>query len=297
MAAQTTWLVTGASLGIGKSIALEALSAGYKVIGTTRDVAKAEASNPEFAAKGGIWVQLDPAHPDAGSHFAKVQEEHDIDVLVNNAGYAFVGGVEDTSEEEVQDQLNVNFWGPLRAIRALLPSMRAKRRGHIVLISSGAVYMSLPGRASYVASKAAIEAIHQSLTKEVEEFGIKVLMVQPGSFRTSWATNSKSPAAYENSMGFSEGYKGTAVEKWVSMTQHFKQASLPEAIRGDSDKAAREIVKAVVEGYDPLRLILGPDCVTALEHRLGELGRDLEASRAIAMSTGSTDEKASQTIW
>lgn len=96
MPAETTWLVTGASSGIGQSISIAALDAGHKVVGATRDVAKAQTANPRFAAKGGIWLQLDPAHPDSHSHFAKAQEEHDVDVLVNNAGYAFIGGVEDT---------------------------------------------------------------------------------------------------------------------------------------------------------------------------------------------------------
>ncbi|KAI0417232.1 hypothetical protein F5X98DRAFT_163978 [Xylaria grammica] len=281
----STWLVTGASSGIGQSISIAALDAGHKVVGATRDIAKAEAANPSFATKGGVWIQLDPAHPDSFSHFAKAQKEHDIDILVNNAGYAFIGGVEDTSEEEVQDQLNVNFFGPLRAIRAILPSMRAKRRGHIVLISSGIVYMSLPGRGAYSASKSAIEALHDSLRQEVKELGIKVLIVEPGAFRTTWTANMKSPAAHESTSGFSKGYKGTAVEQWVGPVQAIKSAPLPDQIKGDPDKAAQQIVKAVVEGHDYLRMVLGHDCVLSAERRLEEIRRDVEATRAIAMST------------
>ncbi|KAI1186067.1 hypothetical protein F5B17DRAFT_405362 [Nemania serpens] len=285
MPAETTWLVTGASSGIGQSISIAALDAGHKVVGATRDVAKAQTANPRFAAKGGIWLQLDPAHPDSHSHFAKAQEEHDVDVLVNNAGYAFIGGVEDTSEEEVRDQLSVNFWGPLRAVRAVLPSMRAKGRGNIVLISSGAVYMSHPGRGAYTASKTAIESIHECLSKEVEELGIKVLIVQPGAFRTPWTAHAKTPVAHESTSGFSEGYKGTVVERWVGMARNIKTTPLPDVIKGDPDKAAREIVKAVVEGHGYLHLLLGTDCVKAAEQRLGALHHDLEATREIAMST------------
>ncbi|KAI0861549.1 hypothetical protein F4860DRAFT_162482 [Xylaria cubensis] len=288
MAADTkvsTWLVTGASSGIGRSISIAALDAGQKVIGATRDVARAQATNSEFTAKGGIWLQLDPADPDSSKHFAKAQEEYDFDVLINNAGYAFIGGVEDTSEEEVQDQFDVNFWGPLRAIRAILPSLRAKRRGNIVLISSGIVYMSLPGRGAYAASKAAIEAIHVSLQKEVEEFGIKVLIVEPGAFRTTWTENFKSPVAYEDTNGFSEGYKGTTVERWVGSAQAIKTTPLPDVIKGDPDRAAAEIVKAVIEGHDYLRMFLGPDCIKSAEQRIAEVSRDLEATRVIAVST------------
>lgn len=91
-----TWLITGASSGFGKSIALEALKSGFKVIGTTRDVSRAETSFPDFSTKGGIWMGLDPAQKDAFEKFSGCAQEHDIDVLVNNAGFAFIGGIEDT---------------------------------------------------------------------------------------------------------------------------------------------------------------------------------------------------------
>ncbi|GAP89545.1 putative glucose ribitol dehydrogenase [Rosellinia necatrix] len=290
-----TWLVTGASSGFGQSISIAALAAGHKVVGATRDVARAQATNPDFAPRGGIWLQLDPSHPDSSGDFARAQEEHDVDVLVNNAGYSFIGGVEDTSEEEVQDQFDVNFWGPLRAVRAVLPYMRAKGRGHIVLISSGAVYMSLPGRGAYIASKAAIEAIHETLGKEVETLGIKVLVVEPGGFRTSWNTNIKTPAAHDGTSGFSIGYKGTVVEQWVGPAQDIKKGSLPNRIRGDTGKAANEIVRAVVDGHDYVRLFLGSDCVRFAEQRLRELHHDLEATKAIAMSTDEDMSEPSKT--
>lgn len=92
----STWLITGASTGFGRSISLAALASGQRVIGATRDVDRARATNPDFAAKGGVWIQLDPARPESSDLFAKAQEEYDVDVLVNNAGYAFIGGVEDT---------------------------------------------------------------------------------------------------------------------------------------------------------------------------------------------------------
>lgn len=96
VASQLTWLITGASSGLGKSLSSEALEAGFRVIATTRDVDKAEAAYPEFSTKGGIWIGLDPAQHDAYDQFAKYAQEYNVDVLVNNAGYAFIGGVEDT---------------------------------------------------------------------------------------------------------------------------------------------------------------------------------------------------------
>lgn len=158
----STWLIIGASSGFGKSLASEALRSGYKVIGTTRDINKAEISFPHFSPNGGIWVALEPAQKDAFDQFTKVSQEYEVDVRVNNAGYAFIGGVEDTRsvifcmkgqicllmdmriEDEVRDQMKVNFYGPLRAVRVCLPVMRAKGSGNIVLISSGAGYVSSP---------------------------------------------------------------------------------------------------------------------------------------------------------
>lgn len=97
-----TWLITGASSGLGKSLASEALKAGHKVIGTTRDVGKAEASHPDFSANGGIWIGLNPAQDDAYDRFVDCSRQYNVDVLVNNAGYAFIGGVEDTRSVDIR---------------------------------------------------------------------------------------------------------------------------------------------------------------------------------------------------
>ncbi|KAJ5726732.1 Glucose/ribitol dehydrogenase [Penicillium malachiteum] len=280
-ATKLTWLITGASSGLGRSIASQALQAGNKVIGTTRDVSKAEITYPEFSAKGGIWIGLDPAQDDAYDQFAKCSREHDVDVLVNSAGYAFIGGVEDTSEQDVRDQMEVNFYGPLRAVRACLPVMREKGSGHIILISSGAGFIARPGRGTYSASKFGIEAFHESLSHEVRTLGIKVLIVEPGAFKTPFATRQVVPVAFEN--GFSDGYKGTPVEAMLNMSRNL--TVVPDWLKGDPEKAAKIIINATVDGYDYLRLPLGKDCVAALETKIGELQRDLDATRSIAITT------------
>ncbi|KAI1314088.1 NAD(P)-binding protein [Xylaria venustula] len=281
----STWLITGASSGFGEAIAAVALEVGHKVIGTSRNIENAKAAKPEFAAKGGIWVQLDPARPESASQFAKVSDQYDVDVLVNSAGYAFIGGIEDTSEEEVRRQMEVNFYGPLRAIRAVLPSMRAKRRGNIVLISSGAGFIARPGRGVYSASKYAIEAIHESLKQEVETLGIKVLIVEPGAFRTQFSLRLVTPVAHESTNGFSEGYKGTALDTMLTMSRGITGIPSKQFLKGDPVKGATAIVKAVDGGHDYLRMLLGPDCVKALEEKLSQWDHDLNATRAIAMST------------
>ncbi|KAL9616945.1 MAG: hypothetical protein Q9160_008215 [Pyrenula sp. 1 TL-2023] len=279
-----TWLITGASSGFGKSLASEALKAGHKVVGATRNVGTAQSGNPDFSAKGGIWVNLDPAHTNSYDQVQKYAQEHDVDVLVNNAGYAFIGGVEDTSEDEVRDQMEVNFYGPLRAVRACLPTMRAKGSGQIVLISSGAGFIARPARATYSASKFAIEAIHESLAAEVSSFGLKVLIVEPGAFRTPFSSRILTPEKYSSADGYSEAYKGTIVAQMVGGTKNMM--STPDFIRGDPDKAARAILDAVNSGdYSYLRLPLGKDCVVALETKIGQLQSDLDATREVASAT------------
>ena len=144
-------------------------------------------------------------------------------------------------------------------------------------------FIARPGRASYSASKFAIEAVHESLSYELETFGINVLIVEPGAFRTPFSTRIITPAQYESSGGFSEAYRGTAVEQMV--TGFRNMTTIPDSVRGDPDKAARAILKAVDGGHDYLRLPLGGDCIGALETKIGELKRDLDATKAIASST------------
>lgn len=144
-------------------------------------------------------------------------------------------------------------------------------------------FIARPARASYSASKFAIEAVHESLSHEVKTFGIKVLIVEPGAFRTPFSTRLVTPAQYERSGGFSEAYCGTVVEQMVTGSRNITK--VPDFIKGDPDKAARAILKAVDGGHDYLRLPLGGDCVEALRTKIGELNRDLDATKAIALST------------
>lgn len=177
--------------------------------------------------------------------------------------------------------MEVNFYGPLRTVRACLPSMRARGGGNVVLVSSGAGFISRPGRAMYSASKFAIEAIHEALSSELKTFNIKVLIVEPGAFRTPFSSRIITPARHQN--GFSEVYRGTAIEEMVTLSRDL--ATIPDWVRGDPDKAATAIIDAVENGHEYLRLVLGKDCVGALELKISELSKDLEATRAIAIST------------
>ncbi|KAI2791859.1 hypothetical protein POX_c04739 [Penicillium oxalicum] len=280
---QKTWLITGASSGLGKSLARHVLGQGHLVLGTTRTVDRAKEQYPGFEKEGGVWVAMDPGRADTYDSVLKMMEKHEIDVVVNNAGFAFIGGVENSSEEEVRSQMEVNFYGPLRLIRAILPQMRQRRSGDIVLISSGAGFVARPGRGTYSASKFAIEAIHESLSHEVASFAIRVLIVEPGAFRTPFASNIVTPFKYRQSGGYSEDYRGTCVEQMVGALVNSEQ--FLESVRGDPGRAAKAIFTSVENGHEYLRLPLGHDCVAALEEKIESLRGDLNLTRQLAMST------------
>ncbi len=172
-------LVTGASSGIGEACAKRLAAAGWRVFGTSR--------NPSGDSRDGVqMVSMDV--DDEDSVRAGVKQVLDragrLDAVVNNAGFAVMGSIEDTSIDEAKAQLETNFFGVLRVCRAVLPALRAGGGGHIVNISSLAGLVGLPFSGLYSASKFALEGASESLRHEARPFGIRVVLVEPGDFRT-----------------------------------------------------------------------------------------------------------------
>jgi NAD(P)-dependent dehydrogenase (short-subunit alcohol dehydrogenase family) len=158
MAAPQTWLITGASSGFGAILAEAVLKAGHRVVATARNPVKAAQTCPQIESLGGTWLQLDVTRPDTKETVEEtIRKQGRIDVVVNNAGYALLGSVEDMSEEEIHQQINTNVYGPMRVIKAALPFMRAQRSGTIVNISSIAGLQAQPSCSLYAASKFALE--------------------------------------------------------------------------------------------------------------------------------------------
>jgi short-subunit dehydrogenase len=186
--ARRNMLITGAGSGLGKAFTTEALSSGHSVVGTVRS----EAARLAFDAMHPVRAQallLDLTDFVAiGPAVAKLDSEAGpIDVLVNNAGYGQEGILEESPLEEIKRQFDVNVFGAVAIMKAVLPYMRERRRGHIVNITSMAGYVGLPGIAYYAGSKLAVECIFEALAKEVRHLGIRVTAIAPGSFRTDWA--------------------------------------------------------------------------------------------------------------
>lgn len=202
-----TWFMTGTSVGLGRALAEAALAAGYNVTATARDTATLA---DLVAAHPGHCLALPFDVTDAAQWQTAVETASarfgGIDVLVNNAGFAGVGAVEDTPLTLIRQQLETNYVGAVHACRAVLPSMRQRGYGRIVLVSSIGARIATPGAAFYYASKAAVSALARSLALEVGPLGIQVSAVEPGAMRTRFAEDASlkvAPfdAAYASTVG------------------------------------------------------------------------------------------------
>ena len=265
-----TWFITGASSGFGRALAEEVITRGERVLAAARNV---EALNAlvALAPDRVVAVPLDVTKPTAID--AAIAAAGPIDVLVNNAGYSMVGALEETSDAALRDLMETMFFGPVALSRAVLPGMRARKSGTIVQITSVGGLVTAPGFGPYCAAKHGLEAISEALAKEVEPFGVRVLIVEPGAFRTSlFGAGFKSLPAldvYAPSVGPTRAY----VE-----SSHGAQA-------GDPVKAARAIADAVAAGSPNLRLPLGADAVAGIRAKLALVAADVDATEAVAVAT------------
>jgi NAD(P)-dependent dehydrogenase (short-subunit alcohol dehydrogenase family) len=242
------WVVTGASKGFGRTIAEAALAQGDKVIAAVR--------RPESVADLDVdVVTLDIADTrQIASAAQEILAKHGhVDVLVNNAGRGVVGAAEEYPDEDLRDLMELHFFGPVTLTRALLPSMRARGTGTIVQMSSQGGRFSFPGVSAYSASKFALEGWSEGLAAEVAPFGIRVLIVEPGAFRTSF----NEPDAL--GIGpISDVYKESvgAVQDTLASTNGEQP--------GDPVRAAQAILTALDSPEPPLRLPLGNGAVDAV---------------------------------
>jgi NAD(P)-dependent dehydrogenase (short-subunit alcohol dehydrogenase family) len=282
MSEKGNFLITGAGSGFGRALATEAVSSGYSVIGTVRN----EAARQEFGAMDAARARaivLDVT--DFAAIGPKVaQAERDvgpIDVLVNSAGYGHEGTLEESSLEEMRRQFDVNVFGAVAMIKAVLPFMRKRRRGHIINITSMAGYVGLAGIPYYAGSKFALEGISEVLANEVRGFGIKVTAVAPGAFRTDWAGRSmiRSPRSIADYDLLFDPIRRGREEK------SGQQA-------GDPARAARAILKAVEAKDPPMHLLLGNDALRLVREKLNSLGKEIDTWESVTRSTEYAQESS-----
>lgn len=271
------WFVTGASSGFGRAITAAAAGRGDHVVATARDVADlagAAAAHPGRISTHRLDV-TDQESVDAAVASA-VAAHGRIDVVVNNAGYAVLGALEELTEEQVRRQLDTNLVGVLRVTRAVLPVLRAQRSGHLVQMSSISGAQPWTGFSLYVATKHAVEGFSASLAGEVAGLGVRVTIVEPGPFRTDFFTRSMDRSTP------SADYAAT-----VGATREFLESFQQP---GDPGGAAAAILRAVDSDRPPLRLALGSYAVDEFRaeyrSRLAELDAWEDLARAADLPVG-----------
>jgi NAD(P)-dependent dehydrogenase (short-subunit alcohol dehydrogenase family) len=267
------WLVTGANSGFGRAITEAAVAAGDIVVATARRVA----ALADLAAAHPGQVDVLPLDVTDGAAIdATVRDvigRHGrVDVLVNNAGRSHVGAAEETTDAELRDLFEVHVFGPAALVRAVLPHLRARRAGAIVQVSSMGGQLSFAGFAAYSATKFALEGMSEALADEIRPLGIKVLIVEPGAFRTELFGNLSASAPIAD-------YAGT-----VGETRRMIEASAG-AQPGDPAKAAAAILAALDAPDTPLRLPLGDDAVDAILSHLDSTRAEVTAWEKVARDT------------
>jgi NAD(P)-dependent dehydrogenase (short-subunit alcohol dehydrogenase family) len=266
------WLITGCSTGFGRQLAKILVDRGYRVAATARDpemLSDIVARNAETA----LALKLDvTTQAEIAAAVAETRRTFGrIDVLVNNAGYGYLAAVEEGEDADIRAMFETNFFGLAAMTRAVLPVMRAQKSGAIVNISSMGGFIGFPGSGYYAATKFAVEGLSESLSKEVAPFGIKVVIVEPGPFRTDWAGRSlKTPkrpiAAYEE----------TAIARRRQIQGYSGEQP------GDPMRAAEAIIATVERDHPPLRLPLGGFAYDAMGAELEALRKEYADLEAIA---------------
>lgn len=272
---QRNWLITGVSTGLGRAFAQAALAGGHTVVGTVRseqDRAAFEELEPG-RAHGRI---LDVTDDDAvAGVVAEVERSVGaLDVVVANAGYGLEGTFEETSPAEVRRQFEVNVFGTVATLRAALPHMRRRRRGHLMAVTSMGGLMAVPGMSAYCGSKFALEGILEALGKEVAQFGIHVTAIEPGSFRTDWAGRSMTRASRSI-----DDYD----ELFAPIREARRKASGNQL--GNPAKAGEAVVHIASVERPPAHLVLGSDALRLVTAARTAVDDDIRAWETLSRTT------------
>jgi NAD(P)-dependent dehydrogenase (short-subunit alcohol dehydrogenase family) len=269
-------LITGVSSGFGRAFAEAALAAGHIVVGTVRSDAAAQAFETHERARA---VLLDVTDTDSVEPAVTLIEQTvgPVDVLVNNAGYGHEGTLEESPLAEMRRQFDVNVFGAVAMIRAVLPAMRRRRHGHIVNITSMGGFITMPGIAYYCGSKFALEGISETLAQEVKGFGIKVTAIAPGSFRTDWA-------------GRSMVRTGRSIADYDALFDPIRQAREAKSGRqaGDPAKAAEALLQILDAEQPPEHLLLGSDALKLVRDKLTAYAAEIDRWENLTRSTDFT---------
>ncbi|WP_321909417.1 MULTISPECIES: oxidoreductase [unclassified Paraburkholderia] len=273
--ATPVWFVTGCSTGFGRELARAVLARGWRCVASARNKASLDDLAPE-AGDRLLPVSLDVT--DAAQIDAAVAAAHKqfgaVDVLVNNAGYGYQSSIEEGEEHAIRAQFDANVFGLFALTRAVLPGMRARRKGHVINITSVAGLAGFPGSGYYAASKHAVEGFSDSLLAEAGPLGIKVTCVEPGPFRTDWA--GRSLVQTPNRIDDYAETAGARMKRTAEGSGHQP---------GDPVRAAQAMIRITEVEKPPRHLVLGAFGVDAVANRLRAALADIEAWRDLSLGT------------
>src|ERR1700759_2331370 len=272
------WLVTGCSTGFGREIARAALEDGHSVVVTARRADAVQDLADEFGDRA-VAVALDVTdHAQIADAVSAADKAFGgIDVLVNNAGHGYLSAVEEGEDAEVRKLFDVNYFGSVDMIKAVLPAMRTRGSGHIVNISSMTGLVANPPNAYYSSTKFALEAVTEALAAEVGPLGIKVTAIEPGAFRTDWATRSMKESATPIA-----DYADVAARKDL-----IKQFA--DHLPGDPRKVAEAVLMVTTLDEPPLRLLLGRDVLKAMRDKIAATSASIEEWKAVTKDVNFPD--------
>ena len=274
MTSNKVWFITGAGRGMGVEFAKAALAAGHSVVATGRNietVRKSVGAHDEL-----LVVKLDITNPASAKDAveAAMKRFGRIDVLVNNAGNFYAGFFEELSQEQVERQVRTNLFGPMNVTRAVLPVMRKQRSGHVVSLSSMAGLVGQAFCSAYAASKFGVEGWMESIRFEIEPFGIRTTVVEPGFFRTDLLEAA------------STIWAELSIDDYAERTAQTKPAWQAMSGRQSNDpaKLAKALVKLVDSGQPPLRWVAGADALPTAEQKARDLLAQIDAHRELSAS-------------
>jgi len=268
------WFITGVSSGLGRALAMAALGAGDVVAGSVRTDAARQNFVALHPARAHGFI-MDMADHEAVTENIRAADEAigGIDVLVNNAGISLEGTVEETGWADIFEQFQVNVFGPVAAMKAVLPAMRERRRGQIVNITSLAGYVTGGGTGFYAGAKLALEGISKSVAKECADFGIEVMIVIPGAFRTDLGANRRSVR---------DSIPDYAAQ---NAARRARLGALSGQQRGDPSRAAHAIMTAVNAVPAPQRLVLGVDAADYVAADLAAFADEIRQWEGVSRAT------------
>ena len=275
-ASTATWFVTGTSRGLGLELVKQLLDRGDNVTATTRSIERLADALGDADTSRLLPLAVDLADETAVADAVRASKERfgGLDAVVNNAGYGFLGAVEEITDAEVREMFDVQIFGVWNVLRAVLPGFRAAKTGHIINVSSILGLTTFPGWGLYSAGKFALEGLTGSLAQEVAEFGIKVNLIEPGYMQTDFLK----PQSLGLPSGTADGY--TAIRDMTAAHQ-----AMPGTQLGDPYKAATAIIAVATTGDAPLHQLLGSDSLAIADGAIEGLATEIEQGRALAVTT------------